>query len=380
MPKLLYVTRSLFYPESTGGGEQSSLYLFRSLRQRGWQIEVICGISRSSRYFWKFRRTRWQARLLLQNPPCFVKDEELGYPCWRGITHIDKARQWLDQRLQEYQPDVIFSDNCGASIECQVNLVSHAACQGYSTFFFVRSVDDIKSGKADCNIPDQIYAIANSPFAASIVAPVTPNEVGVVLPFIDLNRYQVKKRNPGYITFINPIPEKGVEVAIEVARRLPEERFLFVKGKWAGYTYTGQEPWMKPIYALPNVEVWENQQDTRQIYAVTDILLVPSQFYETFGRVILEAQVNSIPVVAANIGGIPYTLGQGGILATPHDDPDAYVDALRVLRTDEGFYKQLSTLAFQNSQRPEFDSEYQVNNFISFIESHLNQRAVSKPT
>jgi glycosyltransferase involved in cell wall biosynthesis len=128
------------------------------------------------------------------------------------------------------------------------------------------------------------------------------------------------------------------------------------------------------------VEVWEHQQDTRQIYAVTDILLVPSQFYETFGRVILEAQVNSIPVVAANVGGIPYTLGQGGILATPHDDPDAYVDALRVLRTDEGFYKQLSTLAFQNSQRPEFDSEYQVNNFISFIESHLNQRAVSKPT
>jgi glycosyltransferase involved in cell wall biosynthesis len=59
------------------------------------------------------------------------------------------------------------------------------------------------------------------------------------------------------------------------------------------------------------VEVWEHQQDTRQIYAVTDILLVPSQFYETFGRVILEAQVNSIPVVAANVDSIPYTLVPG---------------------------------------------------------------------
>ena len=377
MPKLLYVTKSLFYPESAGGGQQSSLHLFSSLRQRGWQIEVICRISRHSQYFGTLRRKRWLGRLLLQNPPYFIKDEDLGYPCWRGIMHEDKVEQWLERCLYEYQPDVVFSDNCGASIKSQLSLISHAAYQGYSTFFFIRSVDDIKSGKLDCNIPDRIHAIANSPFAASIIGSFTSNEVGIVLPFVDLNRYQVTGRDRRYITFINPIPEKGVEVATEVARRLPEERFLFVKGKWAGYTYTGQEPWMKPIYALPNVEVWEHQQDTRQIYAVTDILLVPSQFYETFGRVILEAQVNTIPVVAANVGGIPYTLGQGGILATPGDDPDAYVDALQRLRTDEGFYKQLSNLAFQNSQRPEFESEYQVNNFISFVECHLNHRAVS---
>jgi glycosyltransferase involved in cell wall biosynthesis len=128
---------------------------------------------------------------------------------------------------------------------------------------------------------------------------------------------------------------------------------------------------MKPIYKLPNVEVWNHQKDMRQIYAVTDILLVPSQFDETFGRVIVEAQVSGIPVVAAKVAGIPYTLGQGGILVEPKDKPQGYVEALRRLRTDENLYRQLSALALENSQRPEFDPEHQVNNFIRFVESRI---------
>jgi glycosyltransferase involved in cell wall biosynthesis len=128
---------------------------------------------------------------------------------------------------------------------------------------------------------------------------------------------------------------------------------------------------MKPIYKLPNVEVWNHQQDMRQIYAVTDILLVPSQFDETFGRVIVEAQVNGIPVVASKVAGIPYTLGQGGILVEPKDKPQGYVEALQRLRSDETLYRQLSALALENSQRLEFDPEQQVNNFIRFVESRI---------
>ena len=111
----------------------------------------------------------------------------------------------------------------------------------------------------------------------------------------------------------------------------------------------------------------------RKVYAVTDILLVPSQFTETFGRVIVEAQANKIPVVAARVGGIPYTLGKGGLLADPKDCIQAYRVALDRLM-DEEFYYKISAMAYQNSLRSEFDPQKQVTNFIEAVEQYLTQR------
>jgi glycosyltransferase involved in cell wall biosynthesis len=293
-----------------------------------------------------------------------MRDETLGYLCWRQLRK--KQRYWiecLDERLREYRPDVVLSHDGLKS-----PFLNYAACKGYQTFCFVRWIENFETGFV---IPDKIHAIANSPLTASNIAQFTQNEVGLVLPFIELDQYRATKRDRQYITFINPIPEKGLDVAIEIARCLPQERFLFVKGKWGSYSASEVEAFMKPIYKLANVEVWEHQQDMRRIYAVTDILLVPSQFNETFGRVIVEAQVNGIPVVAAKVAGIPYTLGQGGILVEPKDKPQGYVEALQRLCSDENFYRQLSTLALENSQRPEFDPQHQVKNFIHFVERRI---------
>lgn len=361
MPKLLFVTTKPFYPDTSGGAQHSSMYLFKSLRKLGWQVEVICGLSLRSPYF---RRTLWQNLMRLRKPSLVFQDEEFGYSCWRRLIKYSQESQWLewlDQFLREYQPDVVLGHT---SPECP--LLNYAARQGYPSFFFVRYLRNFEIGSV---IPDNIHPIANSPFTASITAQLTGKEVGVVLPFVDTDRYRVTKRDRKYITFINPVPDKGVDVAIEIARSLPQERFLFVKGKWTDFKASTMESYIEPVDSLPNVEVWEYQSDMRQVYAVTDILLVPSQFQETFGRVIVEAQSNGIPVVAAHVGGIPYTLGQGGIVIEPKDKIQAYVEALQRLRTDENFYVQLSDLAIQNSQRPEFDPEEQVKNFIRLVDS-----------
>jgi glycosyltransferase involved in cell wall biosynthesis len=360
MPKLLFVTTYPFYPDASGGSEQFLLYLFKSLQQLGWQIEVICRLSSLRSPY--FRRACWQALRRFQKLSYFVMDEDLGYPCWRQIGKFSKEHhsiECLDKRLSEYRPDVVLSHDCHTS-----PLLNYAAHQGYPSFYFAQWLNYI-------NVPNELHTIANSPFTASGMAQLTRNEIGVVLPVTKLDQYRVTKRDRRYITFINPIPEKGLDVAIEIARCLPQERFLFVKGKWGSYSAREIEAFIKPIYKLPNVEVWNHQRDMRQVYAVTDILLVPSQFDETFGRVIVEAQVNGIPVVAANVGGISYTLGQGGILVEPKDKPQTYADALLQLRTDENLYRQLSALALENSQRPEFEPQQQVKNFIRFVESRI---------
>ncbi|MEB3211043.1 MAG: glycosyltransferase family 4 protein [Leptolyngbyaceae bacterium] len=361
MSKLLFVSTRPFYPESSGGAQKSTLFLFKRLQQLGWDIEVMCGLSIRSALF---RKVVFQSLLRGQKPSRTIKDDHLGYPCWRRMMKFSQPPdwiKWLDQRLDEFQPDTVIGYT---SSKCP--LLNHAAQRGFSSFYFVRELSSIESGQ---RIPDKIHAIANSPFTASKTESVSNNKVGVVLPFIDLERYQVDQRDRRYITFINPVPEKGVELAIEVARQLPNERFLFVKGKWTRYDRSRQEAFLRDAYLLPNVDVIDHQSDMRAIYQMTDILLVPSQFTETFGRVIVEAQVNRIPVIAAHIGGIPYTMGDGGILVDPIDRPEGYVHAIQHLRRDEATYHRLAHLAHQNSQRAEFDPHYQVERFLDFIQS-----------
>ncbi len=360
MPKLLFVTEHPFYPDTSGGAQQSSLYLFESLQRLGWEIEVMCGLSLRS----PFTRRGWLRSLLrLQRPGLVLQDKDLGYPCWRRLskfTQLHDWQEWLERRLSKYQPDVVVgysSPNCP--------LLNYAASRGYPSFYFVRELSSIEAGET---IPAKIHAIANSPFTASQAKRVTHNPVGVVLPFIDVERYRVPQRDRRYITFVNPVPEKGVDQAIEVARRLPEEKFLFVKGKWTRYQ-NRPDAFLEIARELPNVDIIDYQSDMRKVYQMTDILLVPSQFTETFGRVIVEAQANSIPVVAAHIGGIPYTLGEGGLLVQPADQAEGYVEALQQLRHSEGVYERLSRQAYANSQRAEFEPQYQVQRFLKFVES-----------
>jgi glycosyltransferase involved in cell wall biosynthesis len=371
MPKLLFVTDAFFYPDNSGGAQHSSLYLFKSLRDRGWQVELVCGanlrsesIQRAYKHALTHRQIPWQLLDL-----SVVKDESLGYPCWRLLRRfrrtINQRVQWLDDRLRRYQPDVVLGHT---SPDCP--LLNYAAQQGYPSFFFLRSLYNFDRG---VDIPEAIHLIANAPFTAERAQQFTQrDEIGVVLPFLNVNQYRANTRDRRYITFINPIPQKGVEIAIEVARQLPEAQFLFIQGKWTGFSDTRLQSYLQAIESLKNVTVWEHQTDMQQVYAVTDILLVPSQFEEAFGRVIVEAQVNRIPVVAANVGGIAYSMGSGGILINPKDNIQAYVKALQALRTDPDLYNDVSDRAFQNSQRAEFDPEYQVDRFIQFVETRIS--------
>lgn len=372
MSKLLFVSQYPFYPDASGGSEQSVLYLFKSLLALGWQIEVICtrnlpfASKWRSVYFWQ---SCWYSLLYLGTLFPFSRDKEIGYTCWRVINSIrfTNEHKWLKffaKRLSEYQPDVVIGHS---NPTCP--FLNYAANQGYLTIYFVRDMTGFDSGN-NTIIPDGIRLLANSPFTASIVTQFSKKVPEVILPFIHVESYQVNNRQRKYITFINLVPEKGVNIAIEVARQLPEEKFLFVKGKWPGYSDL-QNFFLEEVYKLPNVEVWEHQQDMRHVYAVTDILLVPSQFDETFGRVIVEAQLNYIPVVAAQVAGIPYTLGKGGILVEPIDKSQGYTDAINRLRNDDKLYTELSKLAFQNSQRSEFNPQYQVNKFVKFVENLL---------
>ncbi|MBU6230526.1 MAG: glycosyltransferase [Cyanobacteria bacterium REEB459] len=362
MYKLLLVTEQSFYPDSSGGSEISTAYLLGELWKRNWQIEVI---STSSLKSPSLRRNLWKSLENLRLFPPTFRDLEQGYTIWRVLSKFIDTKgliRLIDKKLGTYRPDIVLG-----FVDIRCPLLSYALNQGYSCFYIARVAEVI--GKAEC-LPNGLNIIANSPFMKTFLHSLTGDQYGVVLPFVEPDRYRVRSRVRKYVTFINPVPQKGVETVIEIARKMPGIEFLFVKGNW--FHYRGnQDFFIQAARSLPNINIWENQEDIRSVYEVTDILLVPSIFQETFGRVILEAHINGIPVVAARTGGIDYTLGLGGILLDPSLPTDAYVDAIKNLKSDAELYATLSNLAFENSQRIEFMPEFQVNNFIDIISNYI---------
>lgn len=77
--------------------------------------------------------------------------------------------------------------------------------------------------------------------------------------------------------------------------------------------------------------------DGRAILAQVDLLLVPSQAYESFGLTSVEAMASRVPVIATRVGGIPEVVveGEGGFLVDPKDVRSFADCILRLLRQPE---------------------------------------------
>ena len=122
---------------------------------------------------------------------------------------------------------------------------------------------------------------------------------------------------PRYLTFVNPVPAKGVTVfariAAELDRRRPDIPLLVVeaRGKADGLADAGLD-----LSGLSNLHRMANTTDPRDFYRVSRAVLMPSLWLENGGLVAREAMANGLPVLASDRGGLPETLGEAGFVFT----------------------------------------------------------------
>lgn len=84
-----------------------------------------------------------------------------------------------------------------------------------------------------------------------------------------------------------------------------------------------------------NVKELEPTEKVSEIFAVTRILLVPSQYRDTLARVSIEAFANGIPVIASKTGGVQDHVGKAGLVVEDFSNPEAWVTALKSLDNAE---------------------------------------------
>jgi glycosyltransferase involved in cell wall biosynthesis len=167
---------------------------------------------------------------------------------------------------------------------------------------------------------------------------------------------QWKRTAPGeYITLVNRNESKGGKLLADLARRMPERKFLAVTG---GY---GQQWDDYP----DNVTIHPNTTNMQAVYDMSRIVLMPSE-YESWGRVAIEASACGRPVIAHPTPGLLESLGSAGIFAR-RDQLEQYVEAIGLL-DDENAYITASNRARERAEAlsPEPQLE-RLNEFLNAI-------------
>jgi len=183
--------------------------------------------------------------------------------------------------------------------------------------------------------------------------------------FIDPARVVAPQREPRRILFVNPSLEKGVVVVVRLAllleRRRPDIVFEVVesRGSWGKLLQALSAAMGEPREALENVIVTAHTADMRPVYGRARLLLAPSLWWESSGRVLVEAMLNGIPAIVTDCGGMPEMVQDGGILlklddrfhekpysrCPPDDALEPLLRRIEALYDDEAGYARLAAAA-----------------------------------
>jgi glycosyltransferase involved in cell wall biosynthesis len=174
------------------------------------------------------------------------------------------------------------------------------------------------------------------PFPPAIV------KTEVIRPIMHRDKITITEPFQGdCITLVNANQNKGVHVFLELARRMPDRKFLGI------LPYYGE---LRVPPGPSNIEWIPFDDDIRTILKRTRILLVPS-YYESFGRIAVESMINGIPVLyskpaqksvypGGSTEGMQEWIGDSAI-ACERENYDEWIQAIQSL-DDSDFYQQLS--------------------------------------
>jgi surfactin synthase thioesterase subunit/glycosyltransferase involved in cell wall biosynthesis len=332
--KILLAQNAVYHP-AHGGGEKSNRLLMEALAARGHHCRVVA----------------------------------------RGVADLDiegvHVRAAADAQLRntfvaeaaDFRPDVIL---CSTDDPAQL-LLEPALSSGARVVYLVRATLPLPFGP-DSAFPNEVQTarirhadavVGVSQYAADYVrrhaaidavhAPISlmPREL-----WPDLGRFDNE-----FVAIVNPCAVKGIAIFLALADAFPEVRFAAVP------TWGADAADRAALAARPNVTVLEPVEHIDTLLARTRVLLVPSLWAEARSRIVVEAMLRGIPVIAASTGGlpeakmgVPYLLPVNPIARyqprlnermvpiaeVPPQDVVPWIEALRRLLNDGAHYDEIA--------------------------------------
>lgn len=355
--RVLFASTHSYLPQRTGGVETNTHELCLELDRRGCQVAVLARLESGGGLALANR-----IRRKLPFGPTFPADRRMGYPVYRGWTPAEGAAELT----RGFSPSVVVTQGSRPVPLTQAFLALEVPTVLY--------LHDVEFHRLGGEIPKHsgLLLLANSDFTADRSRAELGVEAHVLPPLIRPEAYRVETSRE-VLLYVNPHPVKGVDIALRLAESRPDIPFLFLES-WKLRDQLKRELTARAA-GLPNLEWSDPVDDMRPIYGRTRLLLVPSQWEEAWGRLVTEAQVSGIPVLASDRGGLPESVGHGGVLVDPEAPPDTWLEALSRMWDDPDAYERLSQAALEHSRRPEIQPEFLVSRFLDLAAGHLGRQA-----
>lgn len=360
--RILLAQNSLYYP-AHGGGDKSNRLLLEALAARGHECRVVARISvfgaREQAEYLELLAARGIAAPVVHDG---VVQFERGGVAVHVVTNAS-LRAYFAAQVEAFHPDVIL-----ASTDDPAQLLLDVALRsGAPVVYLVRATLAVPFGP-DCAFPSEaktqrIRAAAAVVGVSQYVADYVRRHAGIPAVHVPISLLETQdaplaEPDPlGYVTLVNPCAVKGIAIFLALADAFPRIPFAAVP------TWGTNEEDRAGLAARRNIALIPPVDHIDDLLKRTRILLAPSLWAEARSRIILEAMLRGVPVMASNIGGIPeakmgvpYLLPVNPITRyesrldtqmvpiadVPPQNIEPWKEALNRLLTDSEHYEQIS--------------------------------------
>jgi surfactin synthase thioesterase subunit/glycosyltransferase involved in cell wall biosynthesis len=361
--RILLAQNSHYYP-SHGGGDKSNRLLMEALAARGHRVRVVARIE-------EFGPTP-QAAFLRELQTRGIQPEISGGAARfthngaevHTLTENPQIRAYLSEQITAFDPDIVITSTDDPA-QLLFDVALHAARA--RVVHLVRATIAVPFGP-DSSAPSATRAstlrradaiVGVSEYVARYLR--THGDVPAVHVPISL-------MEPGeppclaafdhpYVTFANPCAVKGIDIFLGIADAMPDLRFAAIP-TWGTNAHDREA-----LRARPNVDILSPVDNMDELFAKTRVLLVPSVWAEARSRIVVEAMLRGVPVIASDAGGIveaklgvPYLLPVNPIreyehtvdekmvpvAKVPPQDLAPWIQTLQRLTTDGGHWQEIS--------------------------------------
>lgn len=303
--RILLAHNSLYYP-SHGGGDRSNRLLMEALAARGHSVRVAARIVK----FGPEPHEQFLRDLAARGIQPRVEDKaahfELNGVGVHTLTLDTAMRTFFAAQVSAFDPDVILT-----STDDPAQLLFEVAIRAARArvVHLVRATIAVPFGPdASAPSPARTERLRQADLIVGVseyVARYVREHGHMDAVHVPISLMEPSSQSPlghfenPYITLANPCAVKGIGIFTGLAQRMPHLRFAAVP------TWGTNAADFSELRRLPNITILEPFDNVDDLLRLTRVLLVPSVWAEARSRIVVEAMMRGVPVIASDIGGIP---------------------------------------------------------------------------